>query len=230
MIRTFMPKWGLINERRGQLHEVIRLSGANLVVNDNDHSLLIKVASLPTSRVQVYFIDNDDYFSRRRMTVDENGKEFADNGERAIFFAKGVLETVKKLRWRPDVIVCQGWMTALVPIYVKTVYNEEPCFAVAKVIYSLFAEGFNGELEDNFRQCIEYREVTSDMLRQYKEKFDYAELNKLAVDFSDGVAVASPSVDSGLVNYLQNRNIPVAECSGGDVAASYKSFIEEINK
>lgn len=114
-VRTFMPKWGNINERRGQLHEVIRLSGMNLIINDNDHPLIIKVASLPSSRLQIYFIDNDDYFQKRQMGTDEQGIEYADNGERAIFFARGVLETVKKLRWTPDIIVCQGWMGAVVP-------------------------------------------------------------------------------------------------------------------
>ena len=123
-IRTFMPKWGTINERRGQLHEVIRLSGMNLIINDTDHPLIIKVASIVNTRVQVYFIDNDDYFTKRRMITDENGEDYADNGERAIFFARGVLETVKKLRWVPDVIHCQGWMSAVVPLYIKTAYHD----------------------------------------------------------------------------------------------------------
>ena len=137
-IRTFMPKWGTINERRGQLHEVIRLSGMNLIIDDTDHPLIIKVASIPTTRQQIYFIDNDDYFKSRQMGTDENGKEYADNGERAIFFARGVLETVKKLRWQPDVIVCQGWASAVVPFYVKTAYSEEPSFAESKVITALY--------------------------------------------------------------------------------------------
>ena len=112
-IRTFMPKWGNINERRGQLHEVIRLSGMNLIINDTDHPLIIKVASIQSTRIQVYFIDNDDYFTKRQMSFDENGEDYADNGERAIFFARGVLETVKKLRWTPDIIHCQGWMSGV---------------------------------------------------------------------------------------------------------------------
>ena len=119
-IRTFMPRFGLINERRNQLHEVIRLSGMNLIIDDTDHPLIIKVASIPSSRIQVYFIDNDDYFMKRQMAVDETGEEYPDNGERAIFFARGVLETVKKLRWTPDIIHCQGWMAAVVPLYIKT--------------------------------------------------------------------------------------------------------------
>ena len=129
-IRTFMPKWGNINERRGQLHEVIRLSGMNLIIDETDHPLIIKVASIPVSRLQVYFIDNEDYFIRRQaMTEDENGDEYADNGERAIFFARGVLETVKKLRWTPDIVQCQGWMSAVVPFYIKTAYRDDPSFA-----------------------------------------------------------------------------------------------------
>ena len=138
-IRTFMPKWGNINERRGQLHEVIRLSGMNLIIDDTDHPLIIKVASIPQSRIQVYFIDNDDYFTKRQMTTDEAGEEYADNGERAIFFARGVLETVKKLRWTPDIIHCQGWMSAVVPFYVKKAYHEEPSFANTKIVTSLFS-------------------------------------------------------------------------------------------
>ena len=123
-IRTFMPKWAAINERRGQLHEVIRLSGMNLIIDDMDHPLIIKVASIPQTRIQVYFIDNEDYFQKRpAMTKDELGNDYPDNGERAIFFARGVLETVKKLRWAPDVIHCQGWMSAVIPFYVKTAYK-----------------------------------------------------------------------------------------------------------
>ena len=139
-IRTFMPKWGTINERRGQLHEVIRLSRMMLIIDETDHPLIIKVASIPQTRIQVYFIDNDDYFTKRQMETDENGEEYADNGERAVFFARGVLETVKKLRWTPDIIHCQGWMSAIIPLYVKTAYHDEPSFANTKVITSLFSK------------------------------------------------------------------------------------------
>ena len=133
-IRTFMPKWGNINERRNQLHEVIRLSGMNLIIDDTDHPLIIKVASIQSAHMQVYFIDNDDYFLKRQMGTDENGNEYADNGERAIFYARGVLETVKKLRWVPDIIHCEGWMSALVPLFVKTAYQDEPSFCDSKII------------------------------------------------------------------------------------------------
>jgi len=177
-IRTFMPKWGTINERRGQLHEVIRLSGMNLIINDTDHPLIIKVASIPTSRLQVYFIDNEDYFSKRRMETDESGEEYPDNGERAIFFARGVLETVKKLRWVPDIVVCQGWMSAVVPLYIKTAYHEEPSFAHTKVITSLFANQLKNDLGDKFKACLEFREAKSQLLDAYNESFDFIELGK----------------------------------------------------
>ena len=158
-IRTFMPKWGNINERRGQLHEVIRLSGMNLIINETDHPLIIKVASIQSSRVQVYFIDNDDYFSKRQMIADESGINYPDNGERAVFFARGVLETVKKLRWVPDIIHCQGWMSAAVPLYIKTAYSDEPSFTSTKVVTSLFANSLQNELDSNFKKCIEFRDA-----------------------------------------------------------------------
>ena len=145
-IRTFMPKWGTINERRGQLHEVQRLSGMNLIIDDTDHPLIIKVASIQSCHLAVYFIDNDDYFSKRRMTTDESGEDYPDNGERAIFFARGVLETVKKLRWVPDIIHCQGWMSAVVPLYVKTAYRDEPSYGETKVVTSLFGKSVQKDL------------------------------------------------------------------------------------
>ena len=135
-VRTFMPKYGCINERRNQLHEVIRLSGMNVIIDDTDHPLIIKVATLQPTRMQVYFIDNDDYFQHRQMVADENGVEYTDNDERAIFYARGVLETVKKLRWCPDVIHCQGWMSAFVPLYIKKAYQDEPSFRDSKVVFS----------------------------------------------------------------------------------------------
>ena len=141
-IRTFMPKWGNINERRNQLHEVIRLSGMNLIIDDTDHPLIIKVASIQAARMQVYFIDNDDYFQQRMMAADEEGNEYTDNDQRAIFYARGVLETVKKLRWCPDIIHCHGWMTALIPIYIKTAYREEPWFLDSLVVFSVYEYGF----------------------------------------------------------------------------------------
>ena len=156
-IRIFMPKWGNINERRGQLHEVQRLSGMNLIIDDTDHPLIIKVASIQSAKIQVYFIDNDDYFNKRQMEKDEQGEDYPDNGERAIFFARGVLETVKKLRWVPDIIHCQGWMSAVVPLYIKTAYHDEPSFTNTKVVTSLFTKSLSKDLADNFKRCVEFR-------------------------------------------------------------------------
>ncbi len=229
-IRTFMPKWGTINERRGQLHEVIRLSGINITIDDVDHPLLIKVASIPVSRVQVYFIDNDDYFAKRKMGTDESGEEYSDNGERAVFYARGVLETVKKLRWNPDVIVCQGWMAAVVPLYLKKVYNEEPCFAHAKVVTSIFNEQLKNEFGTNFKRCVAYMDVTEESLAQYKDDFDFLELGKMAIDFSDGVVLATPDSNAELRDYTHSKSIPTLEYPGDDFAEAYSNFFEEITK
>jgi starch synthase len=223
-----MPKWGNINERRGQLHEVIRLSGMNLIIDDTDHPLIIKVASIAQTRVQVYFIDNDDYFSKRQMTVDEKGMDYPDNGERAIFFARGVLETVKKLRWVPDIIHVQGWMGAVVPLYIKTAYHDEPSFAETKVVTSLFTNSINSELGDNFKRCIEFRDATADMLTKYKDNFDFEELGKLAIDYSDGVIAAHKKVNKDLLKYAQDQNIPTLAYPGEDFGAAYEAFYEKI--
>ena len=221
-IRTFMPKWGTINERRGQLHEVIRLSGMNLIINDTDHPLIIKVASIQSARVQVYFIDNDDYFGKRLMEKDEQGEDYPDNGERAIFFARGVLETAKKLRWVPDIIHCQGWMSAVVPLYVKTAYHDEPSFAKTKVVTSLFTKSLDKDLGTNFKKCLEFREAKAELLKGYNDNFDINELGKLAIDYSDGVVQADEVVNKKLLDYARGRNIPVL--------GYYKDFADEYEK
>jgi starch synthase len=226
-IRTFMPKWGNINERRGQLHEVIRLSGMNLIINDTDHPLIIKVASIQQARVQVYFIDNDDYFSKRQMEKDEMGNDYPDNGERAIFFARGVLETVKKLRWVPDIIHCQGWMSAVVPLYIKTAYSEEPSFANTKVVTSLFAQSLKNDLGQNFKKCVEFRDATAELLTPYNDNFDFGEMGKLAIDYSDGIVLAAADVNKELVNHAAAKNIPVLDYKE-DFADAYEEFYDKI--
>ncbi len=228
-IRTFMPKWGIINERRGQLHEVIRLSGMNLIIDDTDHPLIIKVASIPQSRIQVYFIDNEDYFQKRKTTVDDNGDEYSDNGERAIFFARGVLETVKKLRWTPDIIHCQGWMSAVVPLYVKTAYKEEPQFANTKVVTSLFSEQPKGNLDDNFKHSLEFKEANSKVLEKYNERFDFIELGKLAIDYSDGIVKVNDNVNDDLLKYAQANDKPVFNHSTAEEAQNdYTTFYNKL--
>ena len=227
-IRTFMPKWGTINEIRGQLHEVIRLSGLNLIIDETDHPLIIKVASIPQSRIQVYFIDNEDYFCKHKAG-EEPEDDYADNGERAIFFARGVLETVKKLRWTPDIIVCQGWMGAVIPLYVKTAYHDEPSFANAKVITSLFSDQLKGELGTNFKNCLEFREAKASILKDYNDKFDFLELGKLALDYSDGVIEATENINTELVDYANNKKIPYLKYQGADYMDAYSKFFEEIS-
>lgn len=218
-IRTFMPKWGNINERRNQLHEVIRLSGMNLIIDDTDHPLIIKVASIQAARRQVYFIDNDDYFSHRQMTTDEDGNDYHDNGERAIFYARGVLETVKKLRWCPDIIHCHGWISAMVPLYIKKAYNEEPSFRDSKVIFSVYGDGFKSDLDANFTQQLLLKGVTPEDVNMIKTPVNYDELCKLAVAYSDGVIQNSENVNPQVMDYARSLNIPVLDYQAGDAYA-----------
>ena len=226
-IRTFMPKWGVINERRGQLHEVIRLSGMNLIIDDTDHPLIIKVASIQSARIQVYFIDNDDYFNKRQMEKDENGNDYSDNGERTIFFARGVLETVKKLRWVPDIIHCQGWMSAVIPLYVKTAYHDEPSFADTKVVTSLFAKSIDNGMGENFKKCLEFRDAKEELLKDYNNNFDFDELGKLAIDYSDGVIASDPKVNPALLDYANAKNVPLLGYQE-DFADAYETFYEKL--
>lgn len=227
-IRTFMPKWGNINERRNQLHEVIRLSGMNLIIDDTDHPLIIKVASIPAARMQVYFIDNDDYFMKRQMGTDENGEEYDDNAERAIFYARGVLETVKKLRWTPDVIHCQGWMAALVPLFVKTAYKDEPSFCDTKVIYALHQDELRKNPGSNFGNCISFRNVGPEVLDEFSQDFTFEEMNKLAVKYADGLILADPQTNPNIAGYAQELGKPVLEYPGEDYAAEFAAFYDRI--
>ncbi|MCF0182714.1 MAG: glycogen/starch synthase [Bacteroidaceae bacterium] len=206
-IRTFMPKWGNVNERRNQLHEVIRLSGMNIIIDDTDHPLILKVASIQAARMQVYFIDSDDYFMKRLGHADERGFEYDDNGERAIFYARGVLETVKKLRWVPDVIHCHGWISSVVPFYIKHAYNEEPSFEKAKVVTSLFKEDIQ-ELGANFKSCLPFREATADLLGDYPDKMAPADLQRLAVANSDAVVFVEDGIDKGVADYVRKLGLP----------------------
>ena len=211
-IRTFMPKWGNVNERRNQLHEVIRLSGMNLIIDDTDHPLIIKVASIQAARMQVYFIDNDDYFQNRLMATDENGEEYTDNDERAIFYARGVLETVKKLRWCPEVIHCQGWISALVPLYIKKAYMEEPSFRDSKVVLSLFDNDLKSNLQENIIEKMLLKDIEkSDIEDVIPASATYKDLYKLAIKYSDGVILHSENIDPELIAYARELGIPVLE-------------------
>ena len=194
-IRSFMPKWGIINERRNQLHEVIRLSGMNIVVDDTDHPLVIKVASIPAARMQIYFIDNDDYFTGRKMALDADEKEYEDNAERAAFYARGVLETIKKLKWSPDIIHCLGWMSGLLPLYIKTAYAEEPSFRDCKVVFTPSTEILSSPIPANMDGIIAFRNTTISATRGLGEKRLVPMLNKLGVKYADGTGLLAENED-----------------------------------
>lgn len=229
-IRTFMPRYGCINERRHQLHEVIRLSGMNLIIDDNDHQLIIKVASIPAARVQIYFIDNDDYFARKAVLTDAEGHWFADNDERAIFFARGVLETVKKLRWTPTVVHCHGWLTSVVPVYLKRVFADDPIFRDVKVVVSLYDDAFDGELDPQFATKIAgegVREKNLDILARPS----YENLCRFVMEYADGVIVASQHVDEQVLRIARGSGKPMLEYQSPDAEDffdNYNRFYEAI--
>lgn len=207
-IRIFMPRYGNINERRHQLHEVIRLSGMNLVINDMDMPLIIKVASIPKERMQVYFIDNDDYFKRKATYADEDGVLYEDNDERALFFAKGVVETVKKLNWGPDIIHVHGWLASLLPLYLRTYYGNEPLFDGCKIVTSLYSQGFEGTLSQDLSKKISFDGIDGAHYA-HLDTPSYLNIMKTAIDHSDGVIEGSPDLSDELSAYLKKATCPV---------------------
>lgn len=230
-IRTFMPRYGCINERRHQLHEVIRLSGMNLIIDDNDHQLIIKVASIPSARVQIYFIDNDDYFARKAVLTDpESGEAFADNDERAIFFARGVLETVKKLRWSPTVVHCHGWFSAIAPIYLKHTFSDDPIFRDVKVVISLYGDTIPGRLSPDFASKIAGEGVSDKNLAILSDP-SYENLCRFVLEYADGVVLASNDIDPTLIELVRKSGKPILEYQSPDEADffdNYNRFYDEI--
>ncbi len=207
-IRIFMPRYGNINERRHQLHEVIRLSGMNLVINDMDMPLIIKVASIPKERMQVYFIDNDEYFKRKATYADEDGKFYSDNDERAIFFAKGVIETVKKLNWSPDIIHVHGWLASFLPLYLRTYYDKEPLFENSKIVTSLYGQGFDGTLSSEVINKLKFDGIKDEHVQELKEP-DYVNMMKVAINNSDALIIGSDNLPDALDEYLKELEMPV---------------------
>lgn len=208
-VRTFMPKYGSINERRNQLHEVIRLSGMNLIIDDTDHPLIIKVATLQPARMQVYFIYNDDYFQRTPDKGLETVESPELNDERCIFFVRGTIETVKKLRWEADIVHCQGWLSALTPLFVKKVYADDPSFRDVKIVYSLFGSSFDGFLDSRFEEKLKMEGFSDDDLKPIAGKpVDFNALAKLALAHSDGVILHTDSVSPDLIEFIKENNIP----------------------
>ncbi|MCF6242902.1 MAG: glycogen/starch synthase [Bacteroidales bacterium] len=207
-IRVFMPRFGVINERRHQLHEVIRLSGMNLIINDIDMPLIIKVASVPKERMQVYFIDNEEYFKRKAVFTNEDNELFEDNDERAIFFAKGVIETVKKLNWSPDIIHIQGWMAALVPLYLKEYFKNDALFTDSKVVVSVFNEPFEGNLNEDLINKVDFDGIDKEKIELLKTP-NFNNLLKIAIENADAVIQGSEELPEELENYLKNIDKPV---------------------
>lgn len=200
-IRTFMPRYGNVNERRNQLHEVIRLSGMNLVISDADHPLIIKVASIQAARMQVYFIDNEDYFHRKAVLKDGKGREFEDNDERAVFFARGVLETVIKLRWAPDLIHCHGWLSSLVPLYIKKAYHDDPLFQNSKVVYSVYNENFKKPLNSNASENVLIDGIAPSDVELLKDP-TYTNMSKLGIEYADAVIQGSEIINPEMAEYI----------------------------
>lgn len=228
-IRSFMPKWGGINERRNQLHEVIRLSGMNMILDDTDHPLIIKVASITAARMQVYFIDNDDYFGKRQPICDEQGVEYADNAERAVFYARGVLETVKKLKWVPDVIHCQGWISSIVPLYVKKAYHEEPSFRDAKVVYTPTHSELCGPLPERLSNILNFKGAGVDDLVGVEGNMDMQTLTALAMKYADGIALMEPDEKFQAMAEATGKPLLMPQ-NLENIATVYDEFFDKISQ
>lgn len=232
-IRTFMPKWGHVNERRNQLHEVIRLSGMNIIISDVDRPLIIKVASISSARIQVYFIDNEDYFRRKQVFRDDSGNFFEDNGERAIFFARGVLETVKKLRWTPDVIHCQGWISHLLPLYLKKAYKDDPIFTNSKVVLSLYDDIPSEKLAADTGEAALFGNITAADIPWLMTEADGINLAKTAISYSDGVIMGSEGVPAELGDFCSELKLPVLPfdanaLESGKYVEDYDNFYDSL--
>lgn len=225
-IRIFLPRFGTVNERRHQLHEVIRLSGMNLIIDDFDHQLIIKVASIQQQRMQVYFIDNEEYFPRRQMFHDHEGNFMGNNDERMMFYCKGVIETVRKLGWSPDVIHCQGWFTSLVPMYIKKLYSEDPLFENTKVIYSVFDKGYKGKLSDTIIDKLLFENLEANDLSGLKN-LNVNTLNKFAISYSDAVVQASEKINKSVLSSIEDSGKPFLDFPGDEeYKKEYLNFYE----
>ncbi len=232
-IRTFMPRYGVINDRRNQLHEVIRLSGMNLIIDDTDHQLIIKVASIPSARIQVYFIDNEDYFSRRSLLCDESGAPHADNDERALFFARGVLETVKKLRWEPTVIHCQGWFSALAALYLRYTFHDDPIFANVKVVVALDGGEFEGSLDGGFADRLRSEGIGDEELQILSEP-TYENYCRFVLSYADGIVLSRDGQNAEVEKIALALDKPImrsfvpTETEVGEYYDNYAEFYEKI--
>lgn len=227
-IRTFMPKFGCINERRNQLHEVIRLSGMNLIIDNNDHPLIIKVASIQAARMQVYFIDNQEYFERKHILTDKKAVHFADNDERAIFFCRGVIETVKKLGWSPDVVHLHGWMTSLTALYLKKSFKDNPLFSETKIVYSVYDDEFPNALHKDFAKKVMHEGIEKADIELYKNP-TFLNISKAAIDLADGIIKGSPKINSDVEKHIKKSGKPVLEFKAADeYIDAYSDFYDAV--
>ncbi|MCT4581938.1 MAG: glycogen/starch synthase [Flavobacteriales bacterium] len=209
-IRVFMPRFGVVNERRHQLHEVIRLSGMNLVIDDADHPLIIKVASIPKAKMQVYFIDNEEYFKRKSTCKDMEGNFHGDNDERAMFFCKGVLETVKKLGWKPDIVHCHGWMAGFMPLYLKKMYNNDPHFENVKIVYTAYNQGEGGIFDERLMDKLKFDNFEEEDINVLKSP-TIESLNVLGVKWADAVGIGSETINESISSYIKESEKPVLD-------------------
>ncbi|MBC7411330.1 MAG: glycogen/starch synthase [Bacteroidia bacterium] len=229
-MRAFMPKYGSVNERRNQLHEVIRLSGMNIIIDDRDHQLIIKVASIQSARMQVYFIDNDEFFKRKYTLVDENEKHFTDNEERAYFFCRGVLETVKKLGWNPDIIHCHGWMSAPMGLLVKKAYKNDPLFSNAKVIYSVYDDNFPDAFTPEFATKIHMPGITATDVKHLKDP-TFVNVTKMAIQHADAIIIGAENIHADLVKHIKTieKEKPVLSYQNpSDYLETYNNFYDSL--
>ncbi len=227
-IRLFMPNFGSINERRNQLHEVIRLSGMNIIINDTDHSLIIKVASLPSARIQVYFIDNEEFFHQKLILRDKNEVFYSNNDERALFFARGVIETIKNLGWAPDIIHCHGWMSHLIPLYIKRMYKDSPLFADSKVVFSFYNDEFPEALNPKFIDNLKFDGIAQVDQKHFKTP-TYISTIKAAADYSDALIIGSENLNPEIRTYLSQLSKPMLAFSAEEnFANSVNEFYDDL--
>jgi len=229
-IRVFMPKYGIINERRNQLHEVIRLSGMNIVINDVDYPLIMKVASLPTAKMQIYFVDNEDFFSKKGH-LDRTGKPYDDTDTKLIFFARGVVETTMKLNWTPDLVHAKGWLSSLLPLYIRRFYKNNPMYKNVKVVISLHNETFKGKINKKLLHKLKFDKVPAKDLGRYEET-TYIDLMKAAIDLVDGVIIAEEGVNPELIAHAKKTRTPVMPYKGAETffADSAKFYTKILSK
>jgi starch synthase len=227
--RVFLPKFGIIKEKANNLHEVIRLSGMNLIIDDFDHQLIIKVASIQSARMQIYFIDNDEYFPKKVMFLDEEGNFLPDTEERIMFYCKGVIETVKKLGWSPEIIHCQGWFSSLIPMYIKKIYNEDPLFKDTKVIYNVFDTEYNGSINPVIVEKLLFENNLEKYDLDFLRNPTFENLSKFAISYSDAVIQGSENINKKVLDYMKESELPFMEYPGEEnYEDQYNNFFDSL--